>query len=297
MTEVLFQEDGVLGVIFHQEDQRPNGMCEIIHVHRGSASERLGVQVGWLVEKVAGVPMGGRSLAAVTVALQSLQRPLQVQFALQSATTDMLLGGGWLCDVPLALPGGRVVNVSVATQDTCRCAASLKLLLLAQHGAAAAAPPVEALSLVTELHVMEVGLGGLGGTKHTGEVTVVEIGDLTSLKDITLRIERGELLSVRVAAPHRWPGEAPAASAPGKWSPQPERPGSPQQCQLPAADWAELQQSKQVVPVSPTPLAVAGGAEDSFELSFVDGPDESDGESSIVGGMRGLELDKSIGVE
>ena len=287
MTEVVFTEPTGLGIIF-QEDVENGGMCEIIQVHRGSAAERLGVQVGWLVERVEGKTMEGRKFREVTAALKNPQRPLVVQFALQSMPTDTL-GGGFLYDVPLALPSGRVVNVSVATQDNVQCAATLKRLLLDQHGPPEL--PVDALHLVTERQEAVV---GFGGTRLTGVNEVIEIGDLTPLMQITRRIDRGELLSVRVAPPHRWPGESPPASA-TKWSPQSELAGASSQLQ-------EIQRNK-------TPASPLGGGDhwregddginEGFELSFDDGSDDEVSRPerlSIVAGMQGLQVDRSVEV-
>ena len=86
MSEVTFTEPNSLGIKF-QEDVQPGGkrgLCEIYWVERGSAAERLAVQVGWRVAKVGGVPMAGRDFEFVIAALKSPQRPLVVQFALQS---------------------------------------------------------------------------------------------------------------------------------------------------------------------------------------------------------------------
>lgn len=195
MSHVTFTEPGELGITFQSGE-----LAEVLAVTPGSASARAGVQEGWLIERVNDRPMHRRTFKDVTAALKDPSRPLRIQFAVQSVHIDHrgTLGGGWLFDVPVSLPDGLVVFVSVAQQDNVETTGDLKRLLLEQQCAHLPAHAVQ-LMLVRQLFD-----SGLRGATRTGEKEEL-VRDNKTISSLRARLDgRIESLRVRVEPPHIW---------------------------------------------------------------------------------------------
>lgn len=191
MLDVTYTEPGKLGLTFKSGDH-----VEITEVKPGSTSAKAGVQEGWLIKRINGLPMDSRShtFRQVTAAMQNPRRPLHVQFALKD------LGGGWLFDIPVKLPDGCTDVVSVAQQDEVKSVANLKSLLVEQH--CVAHLPLHAIQLVLVRQIAKSGL--LGVTTWTGEAEQ-PIFDNMAISTLRKRIDGGfETISIRVEAPHIW---------------------------------------------------------------------------------------------
>jgi len=208
MTEVTYTDPAALGLTY-QEDM-VGGLAEVIEVVPGSASERMAVQPGWLIERVDGEEMRSRPFAAVSAALKNPRRPLRVQFALpaQSVSSgsavgqnaqNATLGGGWLYDFAMALPDGSTAVVSVAAQDAARSAEDLMRLLFAQHGTVGLPPHAVQFVLVRQLATV-----GLRGTKLTGETAETLVPANMAIATLQKRVNGGEALAVRLEPQDSW---------------------------------------------------------------------------------------------
>lgn len=198
MSHVTFTEPGELGLSFQSGE-----LVKVVEVKPGSASARAGIQEGWVIERINGRPAHRKcqTFKAVAAALKDPSRPLHIQFALQSVgvASRSALGGGWLFDVPVSLPGGRVEFVSVAQQDNVENAGDLKRLLLEQHGPAHL--PVHAVELMLVRQLFD---GGFRGATWTGEKEQ-PVRNNMSIDSLRKRLD-GHIESLRahVEAPHVW---------------------------------------------------------------------------------------------
>jgi len=198
MSHVTFTEPGELGIRFEEGE-----LAKVIEVKPRSASERAGIQEGWLIERINGrsAHRRCRTFKEVAAALKDPSRPLHIQFALQSVGVERIsaLGGGWLFDVAVSLPDGRVEFVSVAQQDNVENAGDFKRLILEQHGAAHL--PAHAIQLML---VRQLSDGGLRGATWTGEKQE-PVRNNMSIESLRKRLDgRIESLRTYVEAPHVW---------------------------------------------------------------------------------------------
>ena len=198
MSLVTFTEPGELGITFQSGE-----LVEVVEVKPGSACAQAGVQAGWLIERVNDAPMHrrSRSFEDVAAALKDPGRPLRIQFALQSVGVKRLasVGGGWLFDIPVTLPGGRSDIVSVSQQDSVENAGDLKRLLLEQHGVAHL--PIHAVQLILVRQLCD---GGLRGSTWTGEKEETVRNNM-AIDTVRKRLDgRFETLAACVEAPHVW---------------------------------------------------------------------------------------------
>ena len=112
------------------------------------------------------------------------------------------LDGGWLCDIPVTVPGGELLNVAITVQDAqhaVRCVRDVKRLLVAQH-ASGGGLPAEAIRLVERAAHGEFGRG----SRLTGDVVDRELHDSMSVDELTERVEQKALLYLHVSLPHCW---------------------------------------------------------------------------------------------
>ena len=103
------------------------------------------------------------------------------------------LDGGWLCDIPVTVPTGELVQIALTSQD--EHVRDLKQLLLAQH-AERQALPVAAVRLVE--------CAAHDGSRITGDAVDRELHDAMGVIELAQRVQDGALLRLHVSSPHCW---------------------------------------------------------------------------------------------